>query len=222
MFSQRLSRLAGPALTLGGLLWITIHVIIVIGGLMTGKLVQAIPATHQLLLAHIYYLLLPLSYLILCVGLLGGFAWLDGRARRLGTTGFVLASIATVTSIINLIFLAMSATSLNGPLGVLAPLVNALNGLSALSGTLLLGCAALRAHMLPRPFAWTLIVIGIVTLPILLTTPLPIGPDWATDTVAFFLSGIGYTVVGLRMLVERKRMDEHTGDVSISLAPQAK
>jgi hypothetical protein len=44
MFSQRLSRLAGPALTLGGLLWITIHVIIVIGGLMTGKLVQAIPA----------------------------------------------------------------------------------------------------------------------------------------------------------------------------------
>jgi hypothetical protein len=76
--------------------------------------------------------------------------------------------------------------------------------------------------MLPRPFAWTLIVIGIMTLPILLTTPLPIGPGWATDTVAFFLSGIGYTVVGLRMLVERKRMDERTVDVSISLAPQAK
>jgi hypothetical protein len=220
MFSQRLSRLAGPALTLGGLLWIAIHVIIVIGGLMTGKLVQAIPAAHQPLLAHIYYFLLPLSYLLLCVGLLGGFAWLDGRARRLGIIGFVLASIATVTSII--IFLTMSAISLNGPLGVLVPLVNALNGLSTLSASLVLGCAALRVHMLPRPYAWTLIVIGIVTLPILLMTPLPIGPAWATDTMAFFLSGIGYAVVGLRILVERKRMDEHTKDVSISLAPQAK
>ena len=156
------------------------------------------------------------------VGLLGGFAWLDGRARRLGITGFVLASIATVTSIINLIFLAMSATSLNGPLGVLSPLVNALNGLSALAASLVLGCAVLRVHMLPRSYAWILIVIGIVTLPILLLTPLPIGPAWATDTVAFFLSGIGYTVVGLRMLVERKRMDEHTKDVSFNTVVQAK
>jgi hypothetical protein len=222
MLSQLLKRLAGPALTLGGLLWITIHVIVVIGGLMTGKLVPAIPATHQPLLTHIYYFLLPLSYLILCVGLLGAFAWLDGRARKLGITCFVLASIATVTSIILLIFLAMSATSLNGSLGVLVPLVNALNGLSTLSASLVLGCALLRVHMLPRPYAWILIVIGIVTLPILLLTPLPIGPTWATDTVAFFLSGIGYTMVGLRILVERKRMDEHTKDVSINVVAQAR
>ena len=76
--------------------------------------------------------------------------------------------------------------------------------------------------MLPRSYAWILIVIGIVTLPILLLTPLPIGPAWATDTVAFFLSGIGYTVVGLRMLVERKRMDEHMKDVSFNVVSQAK
>ena len=222
MFSQRLSRLAGSALALGGLLWITIHVIIVIGGLMTGKMIQFIPATHQPLLAHIYYLLLPISYLVISVGLLGGFAWLDGRARRLGIIGFVLASIATVTSIILLIFLALSATSLNGSPGVLVALVNVLNGLSTLSASLVLGCALLRVDMLPRPYAWILIVIGIVTLPILLLTPLPIGPTWATDTVAFFLSGIGYTVVGLRMLVERKRMDEHTKDVPFNVVAQAK
>jgi hypothetical protein len=222
MFSKRLSRLAGPALTLGGLLWITIHIIVVIGGLMTGKLVPALPTTQQPLLAHIYYFLLPLSYLVISVGLLGGFAWLDGRARRLGITGFVLASIATITSIIILIFLAMSATSLNSSIGVLVPLVNALNGLSTLSASVVLGCAVLRVHMLPRPYAWILIVIGIVTLPILLLTPLPIGPTWATDTIAFFLSGIGYTVVGLRILVERKRMDEHTKDVSFNVVAQAK
>ncbi|GEM_PF-2415181 len=222
MYSQRLSRLAGPALALGGLIWITIHVIVVIGGLMTGKLVPALPTTQQPLLAHIYYFLLPLSYLVISVGLLGGFAWLDGRARRLGIIGFVLASSATVTSIILLIFLALSATSLNGSPGVLVPLVNALNGLSTLSASVVLGCALLRVHMLPRPYAWILIVIGIVTLPILLLTPLPIGPTWATDTIAFFLSGIGYTVVGLRILVERKRMDEHTKDVSFNVVAQAK
>lgn len=39
MFSQQLKRLAGPTLTLGGLLWISIYVFAVIGGLITGKLV---------------------------------------------------------------------------------------------------------------------------------------------------------------------------------------
>lgn len=222
MSSQRFSSVAGSALALGGLLWIAIHVIIVIAGFMTGKLVIALAPAQQPLLAHIYYLLLSLSYLILCVGLLGAFAWLEGRTRKLGITGFVLASIATFTSIINLIFLPMNATSLNGSLGVLALLANALNGLSTLASTLILGCAVLRTHMLPRPCAWILIAISIVTLPLLLTTPWPIGPDWATDTIAFFFSGIGYTTVGLKMLVGRKRMDEHVEDTSIGLVPQAK
>lgn len=109
MFLQRLSRLAGPALTLGGLLWITIHVMVVIAGLLTGKLVIALPPAQQPLLAHIYYLILPVSYLILCVGLLGTFARLEGRAGWVGTMGFVIASIATLTSTINLIFIPISA-----------------------------------------------------------------------------------------------------------------
>jgi hypothetical protein len=222
MFSQRFSHLAGPALTLGGLLWVTIHVMIVIAGVMTGKLVIALAPAQQQLLAHIYYLVLPISYLILCAGLLGAFVHLEGRAGRLGITGFVFASIATLSSSINLIFLPISTTSLGGVFGVAASVVNGLSGLSALAATLLLGCAALRTHLLPAPFAWTLIVIGIVTLPILLLTPLPIGPDWATDTISFFLSGVGYTVVGLRMLAPHKCMDQHKGEASISLASQAK
>jgi hypothetical protein len=214
MFSQRFSRLAGPALTLGGLLWIAIHVMIVIAGMMTGKLVIALAPARQPLLAHIYYLILPLSYLILCIGLLGGFALLEGRARRLGIIGFVFAIIATCMSIVNLIFIPVSAASLSGVLGVVAPLANGLSGLFALAATLLLGCAALRTHMLPAPFAWTLIVVGIITLPILLLTPLPIGPTWATDTISFFLSGIGYTVVGLKLLSQSTVQDK--GEASIA------
>jgi hypothetical protein len=217
MFSQRFSRLAGPVLMLGGLLWITIHVMVVIAGKMTGKLVIALAPAQQPLLAHIYYLVLPISYLILCVGLLGAFAQLEGRAGRLGTTGFVFASIATLASSINLIFLPISTTSLNGVFGVVAPVVNGLSGLSALAATLLLGYAALRTHTLPAPFAWTLIVIGIVTLPILWLTPLPIGPDWATDTISFFLSGVGYTLVGLRMLAQRERAHESVSEALLKV-----
>lgn len=212
MFSQRFSRLAGPALTLGGLLWIALHVMIVIAGVMTGKLVIALSTAQQPLPAHIYYLVLPISYLILCVGLLGALVQLEGRARRLSITGLVFASIATLASSINLIFLPISATSPDSAFGGVASAVNGLGGVSALAATLLLGCAALRTYMLPAPIAWTLIVIGIVTLPILLLTPLPIGPAWATDTIALFLSGVGYTVVGLRMQAQRERTHESVSE----------
>jgi hypothetical protein len=217
MSSYRFSRLAGSALALGGLLWITIHMLVIIDGLITGKLVWATNA-HQPLLTYIYFLLQPLSSVMLGLGLLSGFTHLEGRARRLGITGFVLASIGTVTGIIYLISLTISATPLNGWLGELEASTNALNGLSTLAATLVLGCAALRAHILPRPFAWTHIVIGIVTAPILLVTPLPIGPDWATDTIAFFLSGIGYTLVGMKMLT----MDQKATQQQVSLSATAR
>ena len=209
MSSQLLKRLAGPALTLGGLLWISIYVFTVIGGLITGKLVW-LTSAHQPLLAHIYFRSLPLSYLLLCVGLLGGFARLEGRSRRSGITGFVFASIGTATSIL-LIFLTIITISPDGLPGALASLANGINGLSTLAGTLFLGWAALRAHMLPRPIAWILIVISIVTLPILLLTPLPVGPAWATDTLAFLLSGIGFAVVGVTLIMAWKHAENSDG-----------
>jgi hypothetical protein len=33
-------------------------------------------------------------------------------------------------------------------------------------------------------------------MPLLLVTPLPVGPAWATDTLAFLLGGIVYVAVG--------------------------
>jgi hypothetical protein len=100
---------------------------------------------------------------------------------------------------------------------------NGLNGLSTLAGTLFLGWAALRAHMLPRPIAWILIVISIVTLPILLLTPLPVGPAWATDTLAFLLSGIGFAMVGVTLIVTWKQADSADARAaSIGLAAEAK
>ncbi len=88
MLAQRLRRLAGPAFTAGGLLWITLYVSIVIVGVMTGKLAPT-PDAHSPLLVRVGIWFLPISALILGVGLLGMFARLEGRARGLGITGVV-------------------------------------------------------------------------------------------------------------------------------------
>ena len=216
MFSQHLKRLAGPALTLGGLLWITLYIVIVIIGLETGKLAPS--GAHAPVLANIGIWILPLSVLPLCVGLLGMFARLEGHARGLGITGVVFASIGMVLSISDLIVLS-------GIFGFIASLNNPLGGGAAfvtVIGTGFLGLAMLRARVLPRWMAWTFLIIGVVTIPILFATPLPIGPDWATDFVAFLLSGIAYVVVGASLIMTRKYADENAAGMSSNVATQAK
>ena len=148
---------------------------------------------------------LPLSSLILGAGLLGLFAQLEGRARVLSITSVVFTSIALVCSIGNMIVLSGFFGNIGRSLVFPNNLIGGLSVFTVSIATGFIGGAMLRAHMLHRWMAWTLIVIGIVTAPILLATPLPIGPDWATDTIAFFLSGIGYAVVGMKMLaMDRK------------------
>jgi hypothetical protein len=212
MSFQRFSRLAGPALTIGGLLWVVIYMATVIIGVVTGQFEPRASDAHRPLIVNLLVVLggnwfLPLSTLILSLGLLAVFAELEGRARVLGITGLVFASIALILSTGNLIVLS----GIFGSIG--RSLVfpnNSLGGFAAFTtsiGTGFLGGAVLRAHLLPRWMAWILIIIGIVTIPILLATPLPtsIAPAWATDTIAFLLSGIGYTAVGVRVLAKDRK-----------------
>ena len=222
MLTQLLKRLAGPALIVGGLLWVTIHAFMIAIVMMTGKLAGEVPASHQPLITPIYFLLLPLSSLFLGVGLLGVFALLEGRSMKLGITGIVLASIGMVMGIIDLLFLTLIPSDVNEVLGGIASVANGLNGLLMLASTVLLGWAALRTHILPSWAAWILISIGILTAPILLVTPLSIGLIWATDTIAFFLGGIGYIVVGVTLIVTRKHAVESMVDSSVNVVAQAK
>jgi hypothetical protein len=211
MLARRLKRLASPALTAGGLLWVALDVIIVIIGVMTGKLAPGLNA-HSPLLMRVGIWLLPTSSLILGVGLLGVFAWLEGRAKGLGVTGVVFTSIALMLALSN-------AIDLSGAFGFNQHLNNLFGGFAAWAvsiGTGFLGWAALRAKTLSRPLAWLLIAIGLTTIPVLLATPLPIGPDWATDFLAFLLSGIAYTIVGIGMLSAR----QPTGEATTSAVPQ--
>jgi hypothetical protein len=222
MFSQQLKRLAGPAFIIGGLLWITIHIMMVIIVLMTGKLAGELPASQQPFITHIYFLLLPLSSIFLGVGLLGLFALLEGRSKKVGIAGVVLASIGMVMGVIYLLFLFLGPAAFNGFLGVLSSVANGLNGILMLASTALLGWAVLRAHILPRWTAWILIIVGIMTAPILLVTPLPIGPIWATDTIAFFIGGIGYITVGVTLMAARNQAVKSTVDEPVNVVAEVK
>lgn len=65
MFSQQLKRLAGPALAVGGLLWIIVYIVIVIIGLETGKLAPPLDV-HSPALVLIGIFLLPLTFSPVC------------------------------------------------------------------------------------------------------------------------------------------------------------
>ena len=217
MFSQQLKRLAGPALTVGGLFWIATYIVIVIIGLQTGKLAPPLDA-HSPLLVRIGIYLLPLSLFPLYVGLLGVFTGLERRGRAFGITGVVFATLGIVLGAIDLVVLSGifgSSQSLNASIG-------GIGAFSIILGTGFLGFAALRARSLPRWMAWTLLIIGIITIPILFATPLPIGPNWATDFVAFLISGISYAVVGMSLIVARKQTGEATFDAPSNAVAPAK
>jgi hypothetical protein len=212
MSSQRFSRLASPALSIGGLLWIVIYFATVIIGVSIGQFEPQAPDAHWPLIINILIVLgghwfLPLSSLILGAGLLGLFAQLEGRARVLGITSVVFTSIALGCSIGNMIVLSGFFGNIGRSLVFPNNLIGGLSVFTVSIATGFISGAMLRAHMLHRWMALVLIVIGIVTIPILFATPLPtsIAPDWATDTIAFLVSGIGYTAVGVKMLaMDRK------------------
>lgn len=216
MFSQRFSRLAGPALIAGGLLWIAIYVDIVVIGATTGQLAPDIDA-HSSVLVRIGAWVEILAVFVVCVGQLGVFARLSGRSRWLGIAGVVFTALSMAAIIANLILVSgiTGRIAFNSGLG-------GMGTFAASVGAGLLGWAALRARVLPRRLGWILIGIGLVTIPIFIATPLPIGPNWATDFAAFLVSGIAYTVVGVTLMVAPTHVDENARVASVSTVAQAK
>lgn len=193
MVSPRANRLLGPALTIGGLLWVGDFVQIVINGAFTGHLPDAPDALLPVAL-RIGLRLFVASTIVLGIGLASLFLKLRGRSTKLAFAGLPFIAIALVLATLNLV-------TLSGLAG--APMFNdTFMGLSIFAtaiATAFLSVAALRTQALPRWAALALLFVGLTTIPVLFGTPLPIGPDWATDHLAFLTSGIAYTIVGARM-----------------------
>ena len=208
MFSHRFSRTTGPMLALGGLLWIAASIASVIIGMLTGKLDPG-PNAHSPALVHIGIWFLPLGTLSLAVGLLSLYARLQGRSRGLGITAMVFALIGIAFSLVALIGIVSNKYSLNsmgGGFGSFATII----------GTGFLGWATLRAHTIPRWLSITLLIMGFVTVPFIFVTPLPVGPAWATDMLAFFLSAIVYILAGVEMLAIDRKTAQHQIRLSIT------
>lgn len=209
MSSQRLSRLAGPALIVGGLLWVAASIASVIIGMLTGK-VDPPPDAHSPALVYIGIWFLPLAILSLGVGLLGVYIQIHGHARVLSTIGVVLASIGLVLGAGALISIVASSETLNGMFG-------GFGSFATIIGTGFLGWAALRASALTRWVAVTLLIMGFVTVPFIFVTPLPVGPAWATDMLGFFLSGIVYMVVGAKILTVARKATQQQARLSTTI-----
>jgi hypothetical protein len=204
MSLQGLKRMASAVLLTGGLLWIVLFTIFVSIGATTGKFPDS-PGPHSSPAVFIGGWIFLLSILILDLGQIGMLARMQGPARALRIISLVFTLLSVALIIVNVVlFIFGSITGSTDYSGTLAGL-----GAMTLSiGAAFLGWAGLRTKVIPRGAAWTLIGIGITTIPILFSTPLPIGPDWASDMLAFLTSGIAYVVVGAIMLKMRQKQGE--------------
>jgi hypothetical protein len=194
MLARQLKSVAAAALVGGGIFWMLTYVVFILVGVTTGEVAPDLDASSPLVV-RVGIWFLPLSTLPLAVGLLGLFVGADGRSRALARIGAIFASVALVLALSDLVNLSEIfgfSDSLNGALG----------GFSAFAvsiGAGFMGWSMLRASTPSRQIAWPLVVIGISTIPVLFATPLPVGPDWASDALAFLLSGMLFTFVGLRL-----------------------
>jgi hypothetical protein len=185
---RRLRSLANSILFAGGVLWILTFALIVVNGVITGTLPNQ-PDVVSPPFLRIGIRLFALSVVILGIGLWGFAPRLHGRWLK--TIGLLLSTVAMIFSAINLVTLSglVGTPAYSDTLGGLSVMITSL-------ATLLLGIAAARSPGISRTTLAAMFWIGLSTIPILIFTPLPVGPDWATDFLAFLTSGVAYCVLG--------------------------
>lgn len=190
----RPARPLGPTLILGGLFWASDFALVIVNGALTGSLPSSDDAAlplHMRVGLRLFILSIPL----LLVGLAALAAQMRARSPKLTIAAALFMAIAAGLS-------ASNVVTMSGLAG--APAFNdTFMGLSIFATSIatgLLSAAALRTGSLRRADALLLLAVGVSTIPLLVGTPLPFGPDWATDHLAFLTSGLAYVIVGARAL----------------------
>jgi hypothetical protein len=196
--APRLTCLMAAALFFGGLFWAIDFVLIILNGMVTGSLPAESDAQLPL------YLRVGLRLFIVSIPILTfGLAMLAIRLRagspKLTVASLLFMTIALVLSSVNLVTISGLAST---------PMFNdTFMGLSIFAtaiATGFLGAATLRTQTLSRVEGVLLLLVGVTTIPILFGTPLPFGPDWATDHLAFLTSGSVYAIVGVHVWMKRE------------------
>ena len=193
MESSKLIRWGGPALMLGGMLWILTYLTEIVIGVTLGEALysQADPSTS--LLVWLWPAFFMGAIFFLGIGLLGVQARLQGRAKILGILGALLACVAIIAVSINLVLLTgvsgePTASDGLGFLGVLG----------TLGGSVFLGVATLRAKVLPRWARFTLTLLPLAFIPaIIVTIPLEsVAPEYVIADLPFPVVGLVLAFVG--------------------------
>ncbi len=186
---------------LGGLLWILTYVVEIVIGVTLGAETYSQADPSASLLEWLWPVFFMGAIFFLGVGLLGVRARLEGRSKKLGIAGALLAAVAVVAASINLVLLAGvfgEATALDG-LGFLGVI-------GVIFGAILLGIATLRARVLPR---WARLVLTmtplafipaiIVTIPLESVLPEYVIADLPFPVVGTVLATVGYAILKNRM-----------------------
>lgn len=198
--SPNLIRWGGPAMMLGGLLWILTYVVEIVIGVTLGAETYSQADPSASLLEWLWPVFFMGAIFFLGVGLLGVRAQLEGRSKKLGITGALLAVVAIVAASINLVLLAGvfgEAKALDG-LGFLGVI-------GVIFGAILLGIAALRARVLQRWARLVLTMTPLAFIPaIIVTIPLEsVLPEYAIADLPFLVVGAVLATVGYAILKNR-------------------
>ncbi len=186
---------------LGGLLWILTYVVEIVIGVTLGAETYSQADPSASLLEWLWPVFFMGAIFFLGVGLLGVRARLEGRSKKLGIAGALLAAVSVVAASINLVLLAGvfgEATALDG-LGFLGVI-------GVIFGAILLGIATLRARVLPR---WARLVLTmtplafipaiIATIPLESVLPEYVIADLPFPVVGTVLATVGYAILKNRM-----------------------
>lgn len=198
--SSKLIRWGGPAMMLGGLLWILTYLTEIAVGVTLGLEAYLKPDPSASLLVWLWPVFFMGAILFLGVGLLGVRARLEGRSKKLGVAGAVLAYIAVAAASVNLVLLSGvtgEATAYDG--------IGFLGVIGVMLGSVLMGVAALRAKVLPR---WARVVLTLTPLAfipaIIITIPLEsVVPEYVIADLPFPFVGLVLAAVGYAMFAER-------------------
>ncbi len=194
--SSNFKRWGGPALILGGLLWILSYLTEIAIGVTAGEAEYARADPSTSVLVWFWPALFMGAIFFLGVGLLGVRARLDGRSRVLSTIGALLAGVAIIAASVNLVLLtgvtgqptAEDGLGFAGVLGIVF-------------GSTILGIAAVRAKVFPRWVRFALAFIVFAFIPaIIATIPLEgVLPDYVIANLPFVFVGAVLAAVGSTM-----------------------
>jgi len=194
---EKLVQWGGPALILGGLLWVFTYAVEIAIGVTLGAATYERADAGASLLEWLWPASFMSAILFLAIGLLGVAARLDGRARVLTFLGTLLAGVAVAAAAVNLVTLAgvTGAPTAADGLGFLGVI-------GVLGGAVILGIATLRARVLRRWARLTLAMLPLAFIPAILATfPLEsVAPDYVVADLPFPVVGLVLATVGCAVL----------------------